>query len=139
MARRWKATDGLAGRLGAGGELEGGCLAHAAETKIILAAGIVTWMLDLAACSGLQRLTLLGNCQCGVGLRRKAVLAAPSPWDDLVCSGLWWVAQLCSATPVWYIIERWRKRHLGLLVWRRRLLRGCHNEMRSFGGHGLAV
>ena len=99
-ARRWKATGGLAGRLGVGDELEGGCLAHAAAIKIILAAGVVTWMLDLAACSGLRRLTLLENCQCSVGLRRKAVHAAPSSWDDLVCSRLWRVAQFYSAIPV---------------------------------------
>jgi len=138
-ARRWKATGGLAGRLGAGGEFEGGCLAHAAETKIILTVGVVTWMLDLAACSRLWRLTLLGKCQCGVGLRRKAALAAPSSWDGLVCSGLWRVAQLCLATPVWYIVERWRKRQLGLLVWRRRLLRGWRNVSGQPAGAVSAV
>jgi len=66
-------------------------------------------MLVLAACSGLRRLALLGNCQCGVGLRQMAALAAPSSCDGLACSGLRRVAQLCSATPVWYIVERWRK------------------------------
>ena len=64
----------------------------------------VTWMLVLAACSGLRR-----------------------------------VAQPCSATPVWYIVEWRRKRQLGLLVWQRWLLRGCRNAMRSSGGHGSAV
>jgi hypothetical protein len=63
-------------------------------------------MLDLVDCSGLRRLTLLGNCQCGVGLRRMTALAAPSPWDGLACSGLRRVAQFCSATLVWYIVEK---------------------------------
>ena len=101
--------------------------------------GGVTWMLVLAACSGLRRLALLGNCQCGVGLRRRAALAAPISWDGLACSGLRRVAQPCSATPVWYIIEWRRKRQLGLLVWQRWLLRGCRNAMRSSGGHDSVV
>ena len=71
--------------------------------------GVVTWMLVLAACSGLRRLALLDNCQCGVGLHRRAALAAPISWDGLACSGLRRVAQLWSATPVWYFVERWRK------------------------------
>jgi hypothetical protein len=41
----------------------------------------------VTACSGPWRLTLLGNCQCGVGLRRRTALAASASWDDLACSG----------------------------------------------------
>lgn len=36
----------------------------------------------LAACSGPRRLALLGNCQCGVGLRRRTALAATTSWED---------------------------------------------------------
>jgi len=42
----------------------------------------------LAACSGPRRLALLGNCQCGVGLRRRTALAASAAWDDLAGRGL---------------------------------------------------
>jgi len=45
-------------------------------------------MLVLAACSGLRRLALLGNCWFGVELRQKIALAATTLWDDLACSGL---------------------------------------------------
>jgi hypothetical protein len=65
-------------------------------------------MLVLVACSGLRRLALLGNYQRGVGLHHMAALAAPTSWDDLACSGLRLVAQLCSANPVWFFVERQR-------------------------------
>ena len=55
---------------------------------------VVACLSVVAACSGLRRLALLGNGQCGVGLRRRTALAASTSWDDLACSGLWRVAQL---------------------------------------------
>ena len=88
-------TDtGVAGRLSAGGELEGGCRAYAAATNVVLATGGCLMFVGWAACSGLRRLALLCSCQCGVGQRRRAALAASTRWDDLTCSGLWWVVQL---------------------------------------------
>jgi len=36
----------------------------------------------LTASSGLRRLVLFGNVQCGVGLRQMAALAAPASWDN---------------------------------------------------------
>ena len=81
-------AGGLVGRLGAGGELEGVADLVRQRPKSCWWPGVVKWMLVLAACSGLRWLALLGNCQCGVGLRHEAVLAKPSSWDDLACSGL---------------------------------------------------
>ena len=84
-----QAVEGLpAGRLGAGGELEGGCRAHAAATNFVLAIGGCLMFVGLAACSGLRWLALLCNCRCNVGQRRRAALAATTRWDDLACSGL---------------------------------------------------
>ena len=117
-------AGGLAGRLGAGGELEGVADLVRRRPKSCWWPGVVTWMLVLAACSG---------------LRRRAALAAPTSWDDLACSGLRRVAQPSSATPVWYIVEWRRKQQLGLLAWQRWLLRGWRNAMRSPGGRGSAV
>jgi len=74
------------------------------------------WVLILAVCRGQRQLALLSNCQFGVGLRRRMALATTTSWEDLVRSGLWRVALHRSATPVWYIIERWRGRQLGLLA-----------------------
>ena len=64
----------------------------------------------LTACSGPRQLALLGNGQCGVGLRRMMVLAAPASWDNLTCSGLQRVAQPGCGLLVQYKVERWRKR-----------------------------
>ena len=70
------------------GKLKGGCRAQAVATEIMLVAGVVAWMLVLAACSRLRRLALLGNCRIVVELRQKTALAATTLWDDLACSGL---------------------------------------------------
>jgi len=87
-------ATGVAERLGAGGELKGGCRAHAAATNVVLATGGCLMFVGLAACNGLRRLALLCSCQCGVGQRRRAALAATTRWDDLACSGLWRAVQL---------------------------------------------
>ena len=89
-----RAATGVAGRLGVGGELEGGCRAHAAATNVVLATGGCLMFVGLAACSGLRRLALLCSCRCGAGQRRSVVLAATTRWGDLTCSGLWRAVQL---------------------------------------------
>jgi hypothetical protein len=89
-----RTATGVAVRLGAGGELKGGCRAHAAATNVVLATGGCLIFVRLAACSRLQRLALLCSCQCGVGQRRMAALAATTRWDDLTCSRLWRAVQL---------------------------------------------
>jgi len=55
---------------------------------------------SVAAGSGPWRLALLGNCQCGAGQRLVTALAASTSCDDLACSGLRRVAQLCWTTSV---------------------------------------
>jgi hypothetical protein len=90
-----RAACGGAGRLDAGGELEGGCRAHEAATNVVLAAGGCLMFVGLAACSGLRRLALLCSCRCGVGQHRSAAHAATTRWGDLTCSGLWRAVQLC--------------------------------------------
>jgi len=87
-------AGGLAGRLGIGGKLRNGlcCRAQSVATEIMLAAGVVSWILDLAACSGLLQLALLDNYQYGVRLRWRMALAATTLWDILACSRLRWVA-----------------------------------------------
>jgi len=108
---RWcgKAVD-------ADGWLEGGCSAFVAAAKFTPAGRGLRTGVALAARSGPQRLALLGNCQCGVGLRRRTALAASTPWEDLVCSGPRRIALHRSATPVRYIVERRRERQLVLLA-----------------------
>ena len=64
----------------------------------------------MAACSGLRRLALSGNGQCGVGLRRRTALAATASFDNWACSGLRRVAQLGWGHPMGYNIGRRRKR-----------------------------
>ena len=87
-------AGGLVGRLGAGGELEGGCRAYAAATNVVLATEGCLMFVGLAAYSGLRRLALLCSCRCSVGQRRRAALTATTRWDDLTCSGLWRAVQL---------------------------------------------
>jgi len=89
-----RTATGMAGRLGASDKLDGGSRAHAAATNVVLAIGGCLMFVGLAACSGLRRLALLCNCQCGMGQRRRAALAATTRWDDLTCSGLWRAVQL---------------------------------------------
>jgi len=101
-----KPSGGLAGQFGAGGELEGGCLALAAATKIILAArdghkdvGSCylqrTAAVDIAWQLLVRRGTASQGGACGtiivgrLGLQRTA--AGYSLW---------------SVTPVWYIVKR---------------------------------
>jgi hypothetical protein len=112
----------VAGRLGASGELDGGCRAHAAATNVVLAIGGCLMFVGLAACSGLWRLALLCNCQCGVGQHRRAALAATTRWDDLTCSGLWRAVQLHCGYSGAVHRRNTRKQQHGLLAWRWRLL-----------------
>jgi hypothetical protein len=44
--------------------------------------GVIAWVSASAACSGPRRLALLGNCQCGVGLRQRTALVATTLWDN---------------------------------------------------------
>jgi hypothetical protein len=48
---------------------------------------VVACLSVVAACSGPPRLALLGNGQCGVGLRRRTALMVSASWDDLACNG----------------------------------------------------
>ena len=89
-----RAACSVAGRLDAGGELEGGCRAHAAATNVVLATGGCLMFVGLAACSGLRWLALLCSCQCDVGQHWRMALAATTRWDDLTCSGLWRAVKL---------------------------------------------
>ena len=51
----------------------------------------------LAPGSGSRRLARLSGCQFGVAQCLKAALAATAMWDNLACSGLRRVAQLCCS------------------------------------------
>ena len=54
-------------------------------------------VVSLAAGSGSRRLARLSGCQFGVAQCLKAALAATATWDNLACSGLRRVAQLCCS------------------------------------------
>ena len=54
-------------------------------------------VVSLAAGSRSWRLARLSGCQFGVAQRLKAALAATATWDNLACSGLRRVAQLCCS------------------------------------------
>jgi len=72
---------------------------------------------DAAACSGLRRLVLHGNYQCGVGLRSSASKDGACGIGSMGQLGLQWPAADWSAwldCPVRYIVERWRKQLLRL-------------------------
>jgi hypothetical protein len=79
---------------------------------------VVACLLVVAACSGPWWLALLGNSQCGVGLRWRTSLAASASWDDLACSGPWRVAQLGWAIQYGTSSQDGASDYFGSLKWR---------------------
>jgi hypothetical protein len=101
---------GGARRHGAGWRASWGLLSSHGGARNFGGGQGLSHLVGVAAGSGPRRLVLLDNCQCSAGHRQETALVAVAAWDDLACSKLWRVAQLCWATPVWYIVERWHKR-----------------------------
>ena len=104
-----KPAVSLAGRLGAGGELKGGCLALATSTKIILASGschkdvrsrYLQWTpaVDIACQLLVRRGTASKGGPCGTIIVGQLALQRTVAG----CSAL-----LCNSG--WYIVERWCK------------------------------
>ena len=85
---------GVAGRLGAGGELKGVAELMRRRPTSCWRPEVASCFVGLTACSGQRWLALLFSCQCSAGQRRRAALVATTRWGDLTCSGLWQAVQL---------------------------------------------
>ena len=87
-------ATGVAGRLGASGELEGVAELMRRRPTSCWRPGVASCFVGLTTCSGQRWLALLFSCQCSAGQRRRAALVAMTRWDDMACSGLWRAVQL---------------------------------------------